>query len=327
MLDAKLVVVGGDAKAAEVRLKLPTIIGRGKEAGLTVPHALVSRRHTEIFEQDGGLYVRDLGSLNGTFVNNLRIENDQPLEPNQLLTLGNVTFRAVYEKQTDGANGSITKPSEETVTFEEVNTTEEMAASKQSPAIASVPQTFTESPKTPKVADVETPSEAVVTFDETVHLDSLPKKEAPEKVAKEIKVEKSKPADPELAKNEKPAKEEACPNTVELEEPKSSADDTDKSFTSSEPTKEGEGFSSIFNFDETENPSANKSISASSLDDLPTGPAAAVSFVGGIDLGEDAPQAAASQIDPIEIELGAEKKSEVKEEDSSLGSFLNKLPR
>ena len=316
MLDAKLVVVGGDAKAAEVRLKLPTIIGRGKEASLTVPHALVSRRHTEIFEQDGGLYVRDLGSLNGTFVNNLRIENDQPLEPNQLLTLGNVTFRAVYEKQTD--DNSVAKPSDETVTFEEVNTTEEMA-SKQSPSEA-IPSEAIPNKEIPnKATDVKTPSKAV-TFDETVPLDSLPKKEA--------KLEKSKPTDSEPAKIEKPAKEEACPSAVvELEEPSSSADDTDKSFASSEPTKEGEGFSNVFNFDETENASANKSISASSLDDLPTGPAAAVSFVGGIDLGEDAPQAAASQIDPIEIELGAEKKSEVKEEDSTLGSFLNKLPR
>ena len=62
MLNAKLVVVGGDAKKAEVQLNLPTIIGRGKEAGLTVPHALVSRRHTEIFEREGQLFVRDLGS-------------------------------------------------------------------------------------------------------------------------------------------------------------------------------------------------------------------------------------------------------------------------
>ena len=35
MLEAKLVVVGGDAKKTEVSLDLPVVIGRGKEAG---PH-------------------------------------------------------------------------------------------------------------------------------------------------------------------------------------------------------------------------------------------------------------------------------------------------
>lgn len=97
MLSAKLVVVGGDAKRTEVNLKLPTIIGRGREGvTLTLPHKLVSRQHTEIFEREGGLFVKDLGSLNGTFVNNERIEGERPLKPNELLTLGNVTFRAVY---------------------------------------------------------------------------------------------------------------------------------------------------------------------------------------------------------------------------------------
>ena len=97
MLDAKLVIVGGDAKAGEISLELPTTIGRGKEADLTIPHALVSRAHSKLFEQDGQLWVADLGSLNGTFVDNTRIESEQAIEPNQLLTLGNITFRAVYQ--------------------------------------------------------------------------------------------------------------------------------------------------------------------------------------------------------------------------------------
>ena len=96
MLKAKLVIVGGDAKAGEVSLQLPTTIGRGKEADLTIPHALVSRTHSKLFEREGRLWVKDLNSLNGTFVNNTRIESEQMIEPNQLLTLGNITFRAVY---------------------------------------------------------------------------------------------------------------------------------------------------------------------------------------------------------------------------------------
>ena len=143
MLKAKLVVVGGDAKAGEVNLKLPTIIGRGKEAGLTVPHALVSRKHTEIFERDGKLVVRDLGSLNGTFINNTRIEGEQILDPNQLLTLGNITFRAVYEPL------SPAESMQDTVTFEE-SKTEEVSRATQSGAL-----------------------NEIVSFDETVPVESL----------------------------------------------------------------------------------------------------------------------------------------------------------
>ena len=100
-MDAKLVVVGGDAKTKEVNLRLPAVIGPGREATLTLPHPLVSRQHCELLESPNGtLMIRDLGSLNGTFINNQRI-TEQELPPGELLTVGTVTFRAVYEVQGD----------------------------------------------------------------------------------------------------------------------------------------------------------------------------------------------------------------------------------
>jgi predicted component of type VI protein secretion system len=63
-----------------------------------LPHPLVSRQHCELFETNGRLMVRDLGSLNGTFVNNERI-SEAALPPGELLTVGAVTFRAVYSVQ------------------------------------------------------------------------------------------------------------------------------------------------------------------------------------------------------------------------------------
>ena len=96
-LNVTLVVVGGDVKTPEVKLRLPSTVGRGRDCSIMLRHPLVSRQHCEIFESSGTLLVRDLGSLNGTFVNNQRIEGDAQLQPGQLLTIGTVTFRAMYE--------------------------------------------------------------------------------------------------------------------------------------------------------------------------------------------------------------------------------------
>jgi predicted component of type VI protein secretion system len=60
-------------------------------------HPLVSRHHCEVFEADGILMVRDLGSLNGTFVGNTRIaEQAMPIQPGEVFTVGPVSLRAEY---------------------------------------------------------------------------------------------------------------------------------------------------------------------------------------------------------------------------------------
>lgn len=92
---AKLVVVGGDTKYKEIELRFPAVVGRNKDCDIVLRHALVSRRHCEILSADSILTVRDLGSLNGTFVGRERITERQ-LQPGELLTIGTVTFRAVY---------------------------------------------------------------------------------------------------------------------------------------------------------------------------------------------------------------------------------------
>lgn len=95
MLDAKLVVVGGEIQAKEFRLELPATIGRGSESDIVIGHPLVSRSHCELYEENGRLMVRDLASLNGTFVGRDPVHRKQ-LKPGELLTVGTVTFRAVY---------------------------------------------------------------------------------------------------------------------------------------------------------------------------------------------------------------------------------------
>ncbi len=96
-MEARLVVVGGDAQSRQFELRLPAVIGRSRSTDVRLGHPLVSRHHCEVFEADGILMVRDLGSLNGTFVGNTRIaEQAIPIQPGEVFTVGPVSLRAEY---------------------------------------------------------------------------------------------------------------------------------------------------------------------------------------------------------------------------------------
>ncbi|MDZ4780838.1 MAG: FHA domain-containing protein [Planctomycetia bacterium] len=92
---AKLIIVGGKANRAEVRLKLPVIVGRSRKAGIVIDHHTVSRQHCELFEENGEIFVRDLGSLNGTHVSGDQVQRAL-LEHGAELCIGPLTFRLVY---------------------------------------------------------------------------------------------------------------------------------------------------------------------------------------------------------------------------------------
>lgn len=94
-MKVRLVSVGSNAKATEVDVLLPAIVGRGKAATVSLPHPTVSRRHCELYDYNGKLMVRDLGSRNGTFVGNQRVDQSEvPL--GELLTIATLSFRVVY---------------------------------------------------------------------------------------------------------------------------------------------------------------------------------------------------------------------------------------
>ena len=52
-----------------------TLIGRSPECDVFLDDVTVSRRHAELLRDGEQLTIRDLGSLNGTFVNRKRVES------------------------------------------------------------------------------------------------------------------------------------------------------------------------------------------------------------------------------------------------------------
>ena len=74
------------------------LIGRNPECGIWVDAAGVSRRHARLRldSESGNAAIEDLGSTNGTFVNEARVESPVTLRDGDTVHLGSVllTFRA-----------------------------------------------------------------------------------------------------------------------------------------------------------------------------------------------------------------------------------------
>ena len=72
-----LVVRAGGGRAGESfeLAGLRTLIGRSPDCHVFLDDVTVSRRHAEIVHERETYEIRDLGSLNGTFVNRHRIES------------------------------------------------------------------------------------------------------------------------------------------------------------------------------------------------------------------------------------------------------------
>ena len=92
-----LQIEGGPEGGKEIRVRrLPLTIGRGDEADLPISDRWVSRLHCEIFERNGGLALRDLGSRHGTQVNG-ELVAETPLWPGDKICVGLTTLVARYE--------------------------------------------------------------------------------------------------------------------------------------------------------------------------------------------------------------------------------------
>jgi len=71
-----LVVRSGGGRAGETfHPEQLTTIGRSPDCGIFLDDVTVSRKHAVLTERDGGFFIEDQGSLNGTFVNRKRVES------------------------------------------------------------------------------------------------------------------------------------------------------------------------------------------------------------------------------------------------------------
>jgi hypothetical protein len=61
-----------------------TVIGRAADCDIFLDDITVSRNHAVLIKKEDGYFVQDQGSLNGTYVNNVRVETQKLSDGDQL---------------------------------------------------------------------------------------------------------------------------------------------------------------------------------------------------------------------------------------------------
>lgn len=89
----RLVVVEPTARAgAEFALGEELTVGRAAGCSIVLDEQYVSQVHSRVFVRDGSLFVEDLGSTNGTWVNGSRAVGQMPARPGDRVQVGNVVM-------------------------------------------------------------------------------------------------------------------------------------------------------------------------------------------------------------------------------------------
>jgi pSer/pThr/pTyr-binding forkhead associated (FHA) protein len=94
-----LEIVEGPGAGQQLVLERPAILGRATDADLVLADGEVSRHHARVSPaSDGRAVVEDLGSANGTFVNQNEVHGPAALDPGDELLLG-VTLIQLRSRQ------------------------------------------------------------------------------------------------------------------------------------------------------------------------------------------------------------------------------------
>ena len=97
-MKVRFVVLEPESKQGSHQVIVPLLIGRGEHVKFRIEHVRISRKHCEFFDDDGHLFIRDLGSTNGTQMNGETLPSKvkMPVKSGSLVRVGSVLIRIEY---------------------------------------------------------------------------------------------------------------------------------------------------------------------------------------------------------------------------------------
>ncbi len=86
-----------ELRGVSIAVHGPVIVGRSPDADIVIAAGYVSGRHARFSLMGQNLFVEDLGSTNGTLVNNQQITAPTALRNKDVVTIADVAIRVRYE--------------------------------------------------------------------------------------------------------------------------------------------------------------------------------------------------------------------------------------
>jgi hypothetical protein len=94
-VQARLVVVAamGRAPGTAFEIEDEAILGRAATADVQIEDAFASSAHARVFPRGESMYIEDLGSTNGTYLNERQLEAVEELRPDDTIRIGETEYR------------------------------------------------------------------------------------------------------------------------------------------------------------------------------------------------------------------------------------------
>lgn len=95
----KLRAITGEITGQEISVDRDMLVGRHQDADVLLQAAEISRRHAALLLKDQLLWVQDLNSSNGTFINDIRIEQEKQLHDGDIVQFASFKFSVLAPAQ------------------------------------------------------------------------------------------------------------------------------------------------------------------------------------------------------------------------------------
>jgi hypothetical protein len=88
----KIQAITGELTGQEISIDRDMLVGRHQSADIVLQAGEISRKHAAFLLKDQALWLQDLNSSNGTFVNDLRIDHETLLKQGDIVQFASLKF-------------------------------------------------------------------------------------------------------------------------------------------------------------------------------------------------------------------------------------------